>query len=56
MGLVKEPKELDLSSKSEPWTEQELADFRVIMRDIKSKGAKSSNKLALSKYKKKQKA
>jgi hypothetical protein len=37
MGLIKEPKNVDLSTKSEPWTEQELADFRKIMQDIKAK-------------------
>ena len=40
MGLIKEPKNVDLSTKSEPWTEQELADFRKIMQDIKTKNAK----------------
>lgn len=37
MGLIKEPKNIDLSTKSEPWTEQELIDFRKIMQDIKDK-------------------
>ncbi len=40
MGLIKEPKNVDLSTKSEPWTEQELADFRKIMQHIKAKKAK----------------
>ena len=40
MGLIKEPKNVDLSTKSEPWTEQELVDFRKIMQDIKVKNAK----------------
>jgi len=40
IGLIKEPKNIDLSTKSEPWTEQELADFRKIMQDIKEKNAK----------------
>lgn len=40
MGLIKEPKNVDLSIKSEPWTEKELADFRKIMQDIKAKNAK----------------
>lgn len=40
MGLIKEPKHADLSTKSEPWTEKELADFRKIMKDIKAKNAK----------------
>ena len=40
MALIKEPKNADLSTKSEPWTEQELADFRKIMKEIKSKNSK----------------
>lgn len=40
MGLIKEPKNVDLSTKSEPWTEQELVDFRKIMQEIKAKNAK----------------
>jgi hypothetical protein len=45
MGLIKEPKHIDLSTKSEPWTKQELADFRKIMQDIKNKNAKRKEKL-----------
>ena len=40
MGLIKEPKNIDLSTRSKPWTEQELVDFRKIMQDIKQKNAK----------------
>lgn len=40
MGLIKEPKNVDFSTKSEPWTKQELADFRKIMQNIKAKNAK----------------
>lgn len=40
MGLIKEPKNVDLSTKSEPWTEQELADFRKLMQQIKAKNAR----------------
>jgi len=40
MGLIKEPKNVDLSTKSEPWTEKELSDFRKIMQEIKTKNAK----------------
>jgi hypothetical protein len=39
MGLIKEPKNVDLSTRSEPWTKLELADFRKIMHDIKAKNA-----------------
>jgi len=44
MGLIKEPKSVDLSTKSEPWTEQELSDFRKIMQGIKAKNAKRKEK------------
>lgn len=40
MGLIKEPKNVDLSTKSEPWTEKELAGFRKLMQEIKTKNAK----------------
>ncbi len=40
MGLIKEPKNIDLSIKSEPWTENELADFRKLMQEIKLKNKK----------------
>ncbi len=45
MGLIKEPKNIDLSTKSEPWTEQELADFRKIMNAIKKKNAKRKSRI-----------
>lgn len=37
MGLIKEPINIDLSTKSVPWTESELADFRKLMQEIKKK-------------------
>ena len=40
MGLIKEPKHIDFSTKSEPWTEQELSDFRKLMQEIKRKNRK----------------
>ena len=40
MGLIKEAKDIDFSTKSEPWTEQELVDFRKVMQAIKDKYAK----------------
>jgi len=39
MGLIKEPEEVDFSTKSEPWTEEELIDFRKLMSEIKLKNA-----------------
>ena len=37
MGLIREPKDVDFTVKSEPWTEEELADFRMLIEEIKSK-------------------
>ena len=44
MAIIKERKDIDLSTKSEPWTEDELSDFRKIMREIKAKNAKHKEK------------
>ena len=50
MGLIKEPKHIDFSTKSEPWTEQELSDFRKLMQEIKKKmGERESERLFLMK-------
>jgi hypothetical protein len=54
MGLIKEPKHIDLSTKSEPWTEKELADFREIMQKIKAKNAKRKGKALRQKNKTRQ--
>ncbi len=53
MGLIKEPKDVDFSMKSQPWTEKELEDFRIVMRKIKSK---RNNKISPSKKKVKSKS
>ncbi len=42
MGLIKEPKKVDLVIKSEPWTDKELKEFRKIMKAQKSKRKKLS--------------
>jgi hypothetical protein len=41
MGLIKEPKELDFTFESVPWTEEELADFRKLMAELKRKNSQS---------------
>ncbi len=56
MGLIKEPKNVDMSTKSEPWTEQELSDFRKIMQDIKTKDAKRKERAVSLKTEKAQPA
>jgi hypothetical protein len=40
MGLIKEPKNIDFTVQSEPWTEEELIDFRKLMSELKAKAAK----------------
>ena len=51
MGLIKEPIDVDFSNKSEPWTEKELSDFRLLMQDIKVKDAKREKDLATKREK-----
>jgi hypothetical protein len=41
MGLIKEPKSVDFSTHSEPWTEEELKEFRILMDKLKSKKDKA---------------
>ncbi len=42
MGLIKEPKNVDFTVQSEPWTEEELRDFRKLMTELKAKNEKLS--------------
>lgn len=37
MKLAKEPKEVDFLIKSEPWSEKDTADFRLLIQEIKTK-------------------
>ncbi len=39
MGLIKEPKNVDFTVQSKPWTEEELRDFRKLMAKLKEKNA-----------------
>ncbi|MDZ7900367.1 MAG: hypothetical protein U5N85_20370 [Arcicella sp.] len=48
MGLIKEPIDVDFSTKSEPWTDEELTDFRKMMKEIKAKNTKSNFRLRKS--------
>ena len=49
MGLIKEPKEIDFSVKSEPWTDKELFDFREIMKKSKENKLKTVKTTKISK-------
>ena len=39
MGLIREPKNVDFTVESTPWTEEELSDFRKLMTELKAKNA-----------------
>jgi hypothetical protein len=45
MGLIKEPKDVDFTIQSEPWTEEELFDFRKLMNELKSKNSTKTTHL-----------
>jgi hypothetical protein len=40
MGLIREPKNVDFTVQSKPWTDKELRDFRKLMAELKAKNAK----------------
>ncbi|WP_224994290.1 hypothetical protein [Cesiribacter sp. SM1] len=44
MGLIKEPKGVDFTVESEPWTEKELADFRKLMKEKKQQREREKKK------------
>jgi hypothetical protein len=47
MKLAKEPKEIDFVIKSEPWSEKDLAEFSLLIKEIKNKRKKSTAKTKL---------
>lgn len=51
MGLIREPKNVDFTVQSEPWTDQELSDFRKLMSEIKAKNSKPKLKVLTKKKK-----
>jgi hypothetical protein len=40
MGLIREPKNVDFTVQSKPWTDKELVDFRKLMTELKAKNSK----------------
>jgi hypothetical protein len=40
MGLIREPKNVDFTVQSTPWTEEELSDFRKLMTELKAKNVR----------------
>ncbi|MEO6977362.1 MAG: hypothetical protein ABI113_03255 [Mucilaginibacter sp.] len=47
MGLIKEPIHVDFSTKSEPWTKEELLDFSKIMNENKQNNVQHNQVLVL---------
>jgi hypothetical protein len=45
MGLIREPKNVDFLIKSEPWTKDELAKLREIMKKQRDRKAKLKSRL-----------
>ncbi len=43
MKLAKEPIEVDFIIKSEPWSEKDLADFSILIQEIKHKNKRKKN-------------
>ena len=42
MGLIREPKNVDFTVQSNPWTEEELTDFRKFMTELKAKNVRQN--------------
>ena len=52
MSIVKEPKGVDFLVKSEPWTDNELSDFRKLMKKQKSELSKEKRSKIRKNFKK----
>jgi hypothetical protein len=48
MGLIKEPKNVDFTIKSKPWSQKELKDFRKLMVELKEKNKTRESKKVIS--------
>jgi hypothetical protein len=46
MGLIREPKNVDFTVKSKPWTEEELRDFRKLMAELKARNRQAGKAVA----------
>jgi hypothetical protein len=43
MKFTKEPKEVDFLIKSEPWSEKDSADFKLLIQEIKTKNKRKKS-------------
>ena len=51
MGLIREPKNVDFTVQSKPWTEEELLDFRELMNKLKAENTARKPRLPATKKK-----
>jgi hypothetical protein len=51
MGLIREPKNVDFTIKSTPWTKEELKQFREIMKQQREKRSKLKSRASAKKHK-----
>ena len=42
MGLIREPKNVNFTVQSTPWTAEELTDFRKLMTELKAKNVRQN--------------
>ncbi len=49
MGLIREPKNVDFTIKSEPWSKEELKKFRQIMKQQKERRSKLTARATIKK-------
>jgi len=49
MGLIREPKNIDFTNQSKPWSEAELREFRELMQNIKAKNSQRKQRLLRTK-------
>ena len=42
MGLIREPKNVDFTVQSTPWTEEEFTAFRKLMTELKAKNVRQN--------------
>ena len=51
MGLIREPKNIDFTVQSKPWTDEELRDFRKLMTELKAKNDKQKMRVLTTRKK-----
>jgi hypothetical protein len=52
MGLIREPKHIDFSTRSSEWSAKDLEDFRKLMQQLKAKNKKNIVRYSSKRHKK----